>query len=49
MAKSLGLNGSMLGLIATQVLFQSIVAVALVVKSRGAAGRPSFESPPAGA
>jgi O-antigen/teichoic acid export membrane protein len=34
MAKWLGLNGTMLGLIATQVLFQGIVAAALIVKSR---------------
>jgi O-antigen/teichoic acid export membrane protein len=33
MAKWLGLNGTMIGLIATQVLFQSIVAVALKVRS----------------
>ncbi|MGA7831609.1 MAG: hypothetical protein WCA21_11655 [Terracidiphilus sp.] len=34
MAKRLGLNGTMLGLLATQFLFQSIVAAALIVKSR---------------
>jgi O-antigen/teichoic acid export membrane protein len=34
MAKWLGLNGTMLGLIATQVLFQGIVAAALIVKAR---------------
>jgi O-antigen/teichoic acid export membrane protein len=33
-AKRLGLNGTMLGLIATQLLFQGIVAAALLVKSR---------------
>jgi hypothetical protein len=34
MAKWLGLNGTMLGLIATQVLFQGIVAAALTMKAR---------------
>jgi O-antigen/teichoic acid export membrane protein len=34
MAKWLGLNGTMLGLLGTQVLFQGIVGVALFVKSR---------------
>jgi O-antigen/teichoic acid export membrane protein len=34
MAKQLGLSGSMLGLIATQILFQSIVGVSLLIKSR---------------
>jgi len=33
MAKWLGLNGTMLGLIATQILFQSIVAIALKIRS----------------
>ena len=34
MAKWLGLSGTMLGLIATQVLFQSIVAAALLLRTR---------------
>jgi O-antigen/teichoic acid export membrane protein len=34
MAKWLGLSGTMVGLIATQVLFQGIVAVALLIRSR---------------
>jgi O-antigen/teichoic acid export membrane protein len=34
MAKWLGLNGTMLGLIGTQIVFQSIVAVALMLRSR---------------
>ncbi len=34
MAKGLGLNGTMLGLLGTQVLFQGIVGVSLLVKSR---------------
>jgi len=33
-AKWLGLNGTMLGLIGTQILFQSIVGISLLVKSR---------------
>jgi O-antigen/teichoic acid export membrane protein len=33
MAKWLGLSGTMIGLIATQILFQSIVAIALKVRS----------------
>ena len=47
MAKWLGLNGTMLGLIATQILFQSIVAIALKIRSgrlrqqSAAAGSPS--------
>jgi O-antigen/teichoic acid export membrane protein len=36
-AKWLGLNGTMLGLIGTQVLFQSIVSISLLVKSRSVA------------
>lgn len=34
MAKWLGLNGTMLGLLGTQILFQGIVGVALFVRSR---------------
>jgi hypothetical protein len=34
MAKWLGLNGTMLGLVGTQILFQSIVGVALLLRSR---------------
>jgi O-antigen/teichoic acid export membrane protein len=36
-AKWLGLNGTMLGLIGTQILFQSIVGISLLVKSRSVA------------
>jgi len=48
MAKWLGLNGTMLGLLGTQVLFQGTVAIALIVKSRRVAresglARPSSE------
>jgi hypothetical protein len=42
MAKRLGLNGTMLGLLATQFLFQSIVAAALIVKSRRVAQQAAF-------
>lgn len=43
MAKWLGLSGTMLGLLGTQILFQGIVAAALMVKSRRVArtARPS--------
>ena len=33
MAKWLGLSGTMIGLLGTQIIFQSIVATALLVKS----------------
>jgi hypothetical protein len=33
MAKWLGLSGTLLGLLGSQILFQSIVGVALLVKS----------------
>jgi O-antigen/teichoic acid export membrane protein len=43
-AKRLGLNGTMLGLIATQVLFQGIVAAALLVKANRVTREASFAS-----
>lgn len=42
MAKWLKLNGVMLGLLGAQVLFQGIVAVALLVKSRGLMQKADF-------
>jgi O-antigen/teichoic acid export membrane protein len=48
MAKWLGLSGTMLGLIATQVLFQGIVAAALMMKARRVACEASLtQSSPA--
>jgi hypothetical protein len=42
MAKWLKLDGVMLGLLGAQVLFQSIVGVALLVKSRGLMQKADF-------
>jgi O-antigen/teichoic acid export membrane protein len=44
LAKWLGISGSLLGLIGAQVLFQSIVAVSLLVKSRRVARMPRLDS-----
>jgi O-antigen/teichoic acid export membrane protein len=46
MAKLLGLNGTMLGLLGTQVLFQGIVGVALFVKARRVLRQAGFTSRP---
>jgi len=46
MAKLLGLNGTMLGLLGTQILFQGIVGVALLVKSRRVLRQAGFASRP---
>jgi O-antigen/teichoic acid export membrane protein len=45
MAKWLGLSGSMLGLIGTQVVFHSIVGVSLLLKSRQVARKARAASP----
>jgi O-antigen/teichoic acid export membrane protein len=42
MAKWMGLNGTMLGLLGTQILFQGIVAAALIVRSRRVAQQTGF-------
>lgn len=44
MAKRLGLSGSMLGLLGSQILFQSIVGVSLLAKSRRAAAGETHPS-----
>ncbi|MGP8174353.1 MAG: lipopolysaccharide biosynthesis protein [Terracidiphilus sp.] len=50
MAKWLGLSGSLLGVLGTQILFQSIVGVTLIVKSRRVAQEAGLASrPPAAA
>jgi O-antigen/teichoic acid export membrane protein len=46
MAKWLGLSGSIVGLIVSQLLFQSIVGVALLVKSRHVARQTGFAQRP---
>jgi len=47
LAKRLGLNGIMLGMVGTQILFQGIVAAALFIRSNrvSRAGRPVARSP----
>ncbi len=42
LAKWMGLNGTMLGMIGTQIIFQGIVAVALILRSRRVAQQTEF-------
>jgi O-antigen/teichoic acid export membrane protein len=46
MAKGLGLKGTMLGLVGTQILFQGIIAAALLVRSSRVAQEAGFISHP---
>jgi O-antigen/teichoic acid export membrane protein len=45
MAKRLGLSGSLLGLLGAQILFQGIVGVSLLLRSRRVARETGFASP----